>query len=89
MAKNGLPYRNERWKERLRVSMLINLLIDNATGKKELNATQVRSIEIVLKKLVPDLKSVTLSTGDLTTYEDLVTRLSKDDETRSNSTPTN
>jgi hypothetical protein len=33
-------------------------LQDHAEGKKELGATQVRAIEILLRKVLPDLSSV-------------------------------
>lgn len=58
MANNNVPGRNERWKDRIKTSMLINRLKDHANGKIDLSSTQVRSIEILLRKLVPDLKSV-------------------------------
>ncbi len=38
--------------------MLINRLNDNAFGKIELTASQLKSIEILLKKTVPDLKAI-------------------------------
>lgn len=58
MANNNVPGRNEKWRERIKTSMLINRLEDHALGKIELTQTQVRSIEVLLKKLIPDLKSV-------------------------------
>ena len=51
-------------RERIQTSMLINRLEDHAVGKVELTTTQVRSIEILLKKSLPDLQSVELSGGD-------------------------
>lgn len=43
--------------------MLIKRLQDHAFGKRELSPTQVRVIEILLRKLLPDLKAVK-STGE-------------------------
>ena len=43
---------------RIQTSQLINRLTDHAIGKVELSATQVRSIEVLLKKSLPDLQSV-------------------------------
>ena len=50
-------------REKIRASQLINRLTDHAFGKVELSQTQVRAIEILLKKSIPDLSSVALS-GD-------------------------
>lgn len=41
----------------IRAQELIDLLHDNAMGKIELDPTQVRSIELLLKKSLPDLKT--------------------------------
>lgn len=56
---------NEKWRERIRVSMLINRLTNHALGKVDLSQTQVRSIEILLRKVAPDLSAVD-HTGDVT-----------------------
>ena len=48
---------------KIQTTQLINRLQDHAHGKVELSPTQVRSVEILLRKSVPDLSSVTL-TGD-------------------------
>ena len=50
-------------RSKIQASQLINRLTDHALGKVELEATQVRAIEILLKKTIPDLSSVGL-TGD-------------------------
>jgi len=44
-------------KESIRVSMLLNRLEDHALGKVDLTQTQVRAIDILLKKCLPDLKA--------------------------------
>ena len=51
-------------RERIQSSMLINALSDHALGKNDMSATQVRAAEILLRKSVPDLQSVELSSGD-------------------------
>lgn len=38
--------------------MLINRLQDHALGKVEMSATQVRAAEALIRKSLPDLKSV-------------------------------
>jgi hypothetical protein len=50
-------------RSKIQASQLINRLTDHALGKVALEATQVRAIEILLKKTIPDLSSVEL-TGD-------------------------
>ncbi len=47
MPKNGRPFRDDTWRERIQT-----------LGEIELTGTQLRSIEILLKKTIPDLKSV-------------------------------
>lgn len=49
---------NDRWKERIQASMLVNRLMDHAVGECELTGTQLRAIEILLKKVAPDLAAI-------------------------------
>lgn len=44
-------------RERIKSSMLINRLIDHALGKVGMLPTQVRAVEILLRKTLPDLAS--------------------------------
>jgi hypothetical protein len=53
--KTSLP---DSWKDKLRVGALMRRLKDHADGKIELSNTQVRSIEIILSRLVPTLSAV-------------------------------
>lgn len=50
-------------RNRIRTSQLINRLNKNALGKLELTAIQQKSIEILLRKTIPDLSATTLA-GD-------------------------
>jgi hypothetical protein len=43
---------------KIQASQLVNRLTNHALGEVELSATQVRAIEILLKKTIPDLSSV-------------------------------
>ena len=45
-------------RDKIQVSMLVNLLTSHAKGEIELSQTRLRAIEILLKKAVPDLSSV-------------------------------
>lgn len=38
--------------------MLVNRLENHALGKNELSATQIKAIEILLRKSLPDLQAV-------------------------------
>lgn len=50
-------------RSKIQASQLINRLTDHALGELELSNTQVRAIEILLKKTIPDLSAVE-HTGD-------------------------
>ena len=49
---------------KIQTSQLINRLTDHALGEVELSPTQVRAIEILLKKRLPDLQAMQLSGDD-------------------------
>ncbi len=51
-------------RDAIRATQLMNRLSDHGHGKIELSQTQVRAIDIVLKKLVPDLQSVALKNDE-------------------------
>ena len=53
----------DTWKERIQTSMLINRLNNHIFDELEISQTQLRAIEILLKKVAPDLKAVEVS-GD-------------------------
>ena len=59
---------------KIKVSQLLNRLEDHALGKIELSPTQVRAIEILIKKVLPDLQSVELS-GDEDNPVEVITRI--------------
>lgn len=54
---------DDETRKKIQTSQLINRLTDHAFGKVELDNSQVRSIEILLKKSLPDLAQMT-HTGD-------------------------
>lgn len=49
---------------KIQTSQLVNRLTDHALGIVELTATQVRAIEILIKKTLPDLSAIDLGTDD-------------------------
>lgn len=54
---------SDEWKAKIQVTQLINRLEACAMGEVKLDAQQIKSIEIILRKLVPDLKSVDMIVG--------------------------
>jgi hypothetical protein len=63
MATRKILSHDTQTREKIRTSQLINRLEKHAFGEVELTQTQVRAIEILIKKTLPDLASVEL-TGD-------------------------
>ena len=51
-------YHDDQARAKIRTSQLVNRLTDHAFDKVELSQTQVRAIEILLKKTLPDLQSI-------------------------------
>lgn len=49
---------------KIQASQLVNRLTDHALGEVELSSTQVRAIEILLRKTIPDLTNVEMSGPD-------------------------
>ncbi len=54
----------QKTRDAARTTQLMNRLVDHGIGKVDLSTTQVRAIEIVLKKLKPDLSSVAVAGND-------------------------
>lgn len=50
-------------RKKIQASQLLNRLTDHAFGEVELSQSQIKAIEILLRKSLPDLSSVTIS-GD-------------------------
>lgn len=63
--KNRLEL-DQSWRSKISTSMIINRLNANALGQleKPMTKEQIRSAEIVLKKVVPDLKAIEHSGPD-------------------------
>jgi len=68
-ARKSTPFLDERWRQKIQASMLINRLTDHAAGRNEMTATQVRAAEILLKKILPDLAAVEYSGETSVKYE--------------------
>jgi hypothetical protein len=59
---------------KIQTSQLINRLTEHALGNIELSQSQVRAIEILIKKTLPDLSAVQYS-GDEDNPIEIVTRI--------------
>ena len=59
---------------KIQTSQLVNRLTEHALGTVDLSPTQVRAIEILIKKTLPDLQSVEL-TGDPENPVETITRI--------------
>ena len=63
MAARIRKQHQDEVRARIQASQLVNRLTDHAFGDVELSATQIKAIEILLRKSIPDLSAVELS-GD-------------------------
>jgi hypothetical protein len=48
-------------REKIKTSQLINRLQDHALSGKDLSVTQIKAIEVLIRKTLPDLSQVTAS----------------------------
>src|SRR5262245_16579409 len=64
MAKRKTLFHAADVREKIRATQLINRLMDHIDGKITLSISQVRAIDILLKKVVPDLTRVSMQ-GEL------------------------
>ncbi len=61
MAKTKRNAMNiEEARSKIQTTQLINRLQDHGLGKIEMSPTQVRAVEVLLKKKIPDLSSVAI-----------------------------
>jgi len=48
----------EEWKSKIQATQLMNRLLKHFEGEVELSSTQIKAAQIMLNKIIPDLKSV-------------------------------
>lgn len=65
MANNGVGNKGkfpdrltDAWREKIKVSAILNRLNNHALGDEEMTASQIQAAQILLKKTVPDLQSI-------------------------------
>jgi len=61
MAARIRKHHQEEVRARIQTSQLVNRLTDHALGDTELSATQIKAIEILRRKSIPDVSAVELS----------------------------
>jgi len=64
MAARLNPAHDQRTRDKIQTSQLINRLMGHVNGECELTATQVRAAEVLLKKTLPDVSNVTMQGPD-------------------------
>ena len=57
-ARKNKTLHDDKTKERIRASQLLNRLNSFANGELELSSAQVNAAKIVIGKVVPDLKAI-------------------------------
>jgi hypothetical protein len=68
MAARLRPQHQEDVRAKIKTSQLINRLQDHALGSVELTATQIKAIEVLIRKTLPDLSATELS-GSIGVHE--------------------
>ena len=61
MAARKQNWHTEETRLKIKTSQLLNRLNSHAEGEVELSGTQLKAIEILLRKSLPDLSSVALT----------------------------
>jgi hypothetical protein len=64
MAARINPELTERWREKIRLSQIINRLDQCAVGEIDMTPSQLKAADMLLKKLVPDLNRTEVSGPD-------------------------
>jgi hypothetical protein len=63
-ARTNKPLHDDKTKERIRASQLLNRLTQCANGEVELSPAQIQAAKIVIGKIIPDLKAIEHSGPD-------------------------
>lgn len=64
MAKRLHPQHDAATRARIKVSVILSYLYRHVRGEVELSMSQIRAAEILLRKVLPDLQSITLQNTD-------------------------
>jgi hypothetical protein len=77
-ANRNVKENRDDWKAKLKVSHLMNRLRECGEGRVQLEPTQIKSIEVLLDRVVPRLSSTEVTEVnefDSLTRDDLLTRI--------------
>lgn len=64
-------------REKIKTTQLINRLQNHVLGKVKMEATQIRAVEILLKKRLPDLQAIQMEVGVTEGLEEWLERIAK------------
>lgn len=81
MAARNRPGLSEATRLRIKTTMLVKRLQSHILGEVELSTSQVRAIEILLKKTLPDLSAIHSTDEKQKTLEDWLDELESSEET--------
>ena len=59
--RKALPFHPDAVRAKIRAMRMVDLLHQHIEGTRELSSSQIRACEILLRKVVPDLTSTTVS----------------------------
>ena len=60
-ARTNKPLHADKTKDLIRASQLLNRLSSFANGEIELNSAQVKAAQVVIGKVIPDMKAMEIS----------------------------
>ena len=63
-ARTNRPNHNQKTRDKIQASQLINSLQNHVFGKNDMDQTQISAANILLKKTLPDLQSVEVTGED-------------------------
>lgn len=74
-ARTRRIFHDENTRKKIQASQLINRLQDHALGEVELSSSQIKAIEVLLRKILPDLAAQHVTSDDGKTLEDWLDEL--------------
>lgn len=74
-ARTRRIFHDENTRKKIQASQLINRLESHALGEIELSSSQIKAIEVLLKKILPDLAALHTTTDAGKTLEDWLDEL--------------
>ena len=63
-ARTSKVILHEKWREKIRASMIINHLRNHILGRIDMKPTQIRAAEILLSRVMPVLQATDITASD-------------------------